>query len=262
MQNKQGFFTLDRQRLEYQLITPGQQSTGPTLVFLHEGLGCVALWRDFPEQVARATGLQVLIYSRAGYGQSDSAELPRSADYMHHEAQRVLPQVLAAAGIDQFILVGHSDGGSIALIYAGSTELLNIAGLILLAPHVFNETACVESIQQAGRLYQETDLRQRLARYHSDVDNAFWGWHDVWLTAAFWEWNIELFLARINIPILLIQGENDQYGTLAQIDAVEHQATGLVQRLVLSDCGHAPHQDQPEIVLNSMVNFITTCAGQ
>jgi pimeloyl-ACP methyl ester carboxylesterase len=152
--------------------------------------------------------------------------------------------------------VGHSDGGSIAIIYAGSHYTADLKGLILLAPHIFNETICIESIRQAGVLYRETDLSQRLARYHDDVENTFWGWHDVWLTPEFLHWNIEPFLDNIHIPVLLIQGENDQYGTLAQVNTIHQKLPPPVQRLVLSDCRHSPHQDQPEMTRDHLVDFV------
>jgi pimeloyl-ACP methyl ester carboxylesterase len=257
MLRKQGFLSVDGKQLEYRWITPLDPSR-PSLVFLHEGLGCVELWRDFPDRVAAATGCGVLLYSRAGYGQSDPVELPRPSSYMHYEAQVVLPQILAAAELDQFILVGHSDGGSIAIIHAGSEIAVNSPALVLLAPHVFSESISRESIRRAGRLFRDTDLRTRLARYHRDVDNAFWGWHDVWLDFSFQDWNIESFIANIEVPILLIQGEDDQYGTLAQVDAIRRKAPGVTQCLVLSDCAHTPHRDQPETTLDTLVRFILT----
>lgn len=263
MDDKKGYFNINGQRLEYRLLLPDSAPADPTLVLLHEGLGCVDLWRDFPDRLAEATGLRVLLYSRGGYGRSDPVTLPRSPDYMHYEAQQILPEVLDATELERFILVGHSDGGSIALIHAGTEHLAKlrrqVQGLILLAPHVFNEAMCITSIQQAGKLYRETNLRQRLAFYHKDVDNAFWGWHDAWLTSAFKDWNIESFLVNIKAPVLLIQGEDDQYGSLAQVASIQRQVPAMVQRLILPHCGHAPHQDQSELVLNSMSNFITHC---
>lgn len=252
-----GFILADGKQLEYRWFAPQDPTANrPALIFLHEGLGCVELWRNWPDRIAALTGLGVLVYSRAGYGRSEPVILPRPASYMHHEAEIVLPQVLAEADIDQAILVGHSDGGSIAVIYAGSHSTIDLNGIVLLAPHVFNENICIESILGAGDTYRRSDLRRRLARYHSDVDNAFWGWHDAWLSSEFRDWNIEAFLDNINAPVLLIQGENDQYGTLAQIDAIQRRLPALVQRLVFSDCGHFPHQDQPELTRNYLVNFI------
>ena len=254
-----GFLDSAGSRLEYRWIAP-QRASAPSLVLLHEGLGCVALWKDFPDRLATVTGLGVLVYSRAGYSRSDPVTLPRPVSYMHYEAQVVLPEVLAAAGIEQPILLGHSDGASIALIYAGSDCGQPVQSLILLAPHVFNESVCIASIRQIGQLYRRSDLAQRLTRYHGEqVDQAFWGWHDVWLHADFWDWNIEVFLATIRAPILLLQGEQDEYGTCAHLSAIEQQVAGPVTQRLLPDCGHSPHQDQTQMCLDTIVDFLSKC---
>lgn len=202
-----GFLDVDGVSLEYRWFGPASDET-LTLVFLHEGLGCVELWRDFPERVAEATGCGVLVYSRAGYGRSDPAELPRPLNYMHIEGLEVLPKVLDAAGIRETVLVGHSDGGSIALINAGGLVDARIRGLVLMAPHVFNEQVCVDSIRAAKQAYEEKNLREQLTRYHGDnVDCAFWGWNRVWLDPGFWQWNIEEFLPAIKVPVMVLQGK-------------------------------------------------------
>lgn len=233
----------------------GQRSQ-PTLVFLHEGLGSVALWRDFPRQVATATGLGVLAYSRAGYGRSTPAVLPRQPRYMHDEALVTLPALLDKLGIAQPVLVGHSDGASIALIHAGS-QGPDVRAVVALAPHVFVEDVSIASIEQAKQTYSSTGLRDRLARYHADVDSAFFGWNDIWLAPEFRQWNIEPWLPRIRCPVLLIQGRDDEYGTLAQLDAIERQIAAPVERVVLADCGHSPHRDQPQATLAAITAFVS-----
>ncbi|HEX6024710.1 MAG TPA: alpha/beta hydrolase [Solirubrobacter sp.] len=235
-------------KLEAQEI-PGAE---PALVFLHEGLGSVALWRDFPARVAEATARRALIYSRAGHGNSDVPTEPRRPDFMHDEALKVLPPLLAEHGIEAPILVGHSDGGSIALIHASRHP---VTGLVLLAPHVFVEDLSVASIAEARETFETTDLRERMARYHRDPEATFRLWNDIWLAPEFRDWNIEDVLGGITAPTLLIQGEHDQYGTLAQIDAIERGVRGPVTRAVL-DCRHAPHLEAPEDTLNAAVTFV------
>ena len=243
-------------QLEYELYGP-RPDEAPTLVFLHEGLGCVAMWKDFPERVAKATGCGALVYSRAGYGKSDQCELPRSVRFMHDEALITLPQVLDAFEIHQAILVGHSDGGSIALIHASGISDARVRGLILLAPHVFVEEPGLKSIRRMAEDYRTGGLRQRLERYHGEnVDGAFWGWNDVWLNPEFRAWNIEECLPRIRVPVLLIQGEDDQYGTLNQVEAIESGCSGLTRTVLLKDCGHSPHLNQPEPALEAIVVFV------
>jgi pimeloyl-ACP methyl ester carboxylesterase len=246
----------------------------PTLVFLHEGLGCMAMWKDFPQRVVEATGYGALVYSRAGYGKSDPIELPRPVRFMHDEALITLPEGLNAFEIREAILVGHSDGGSIALIHAGGAPNLRsdatesvgrtrtrISALILLAPHVFVEDLGIDSIRRIGEDYRSGDLRQRLERYHGEnVDRAFWGWNDVWLNPEFRSWNIEEYLPRIRVPVLLIQGADDQYGTLAQIEAIEKKIDAPVQTVLLKNCGHSPHLDQPQQTLEAVVVFVRRIA--
>lgn len=256
MQLTEGFFAIEGLRLEYQLLTP-DQSQALTLVLLHEGLGCVALWKEFPRQLAETSGCRVLSYSRAGYGGSDPCPLPRPLRFMHDEGLRVLPKILDAAGIEQAVLVGHSDGASIALIHAGGLADRRIRGLILMAPHVFVEELTLTSIRQARDAYADTDLRQRLRRYHGDnVDCAFLGWSVAWLDPSFLQWNLEEYLPTIGVPVLLIQGEEDNYGTLRQLEAIKAQLPGKVEGVILPACGHSPFRDQPEKTLQASAAFL------
>jgi pimeloyl-ACP methyl ester carboxylesterase len=224
----------------------------PALVFLHEGLGAVALWRDFPERLAAETGRRALVYSRAGHGGSDVPDEPRTPRFMHDEALDVLPRLLAEHGIEEPILVGHSDGGSIALIHAGRHP---VTGLVLLAPHVFVEDLSIASIAEARETFESTDLRERMGRYHRDAEATFRLWNDIWLAPEFRGWNIEDVLGGVTAPALLIQGAHDQYGTLAQIEAIERGVRGPVERAVL-DCRHAPHLEAPEETLSAAVRFV------
>lgn len=252
---------LSQGRVEYRWSGPhrsGLRDAGlPVIVLLHEGLGCVAMWKDFPELLAQATGLPVLAYSRVGYGGSDPCILPRPLGYMHEEGERHLPELLSALGIQRHILVGHSDGASIALVYAGAAPPDGLLGVAVMAPHSFCEDVSVASIQAADRAYAETDLRVRLARYHGDnVDCAFRGWCDAWLHPDFRRWNIEAHVARIMVPVLVIQGEDDEYGTVAQVDSVADRVQGRVQTLLLPACGHSPHRDQPDATVSALQRFV------
>ncbi len=231
----------------------------PTLVFLHEGLGCVGLWRDFPEQLARQTGCGAFVYSRAGYGASDPCPLPRPLDYLEREALEVLPEVLDEVGCREYFLVGHSDGASIALAYAGHAERPGLLGLISEAAHVFNEEICVRAAERVREQYTAGDLRDRLARHHGDnVDTAFYGWNDAWLDPGFLAMNLERYLGGVGVPCLVMQGEDDEYGTLAQVDAIAAGVSGPVETWAIPDCGHAPHRDQGGAVLDAMTRFIET----
>ncbi|HEY2862497.1 MAG TPA: alpha/beta hydrolase [Casimicrobiaceae bacterium] len=233
--------------------------TAPMLVFLHEGLGSVAMWKDFPARVARATGCPALIYSRAGYGRSSPASLPRTPDYMQVEALTILPALLDRLGINDPVLIGHSDGASIALLHAGS-GVRPVLAVVALAPHVFVEDISIAGITEARRSYETTDLPSRLARRHTDPDAAFRGWNDIWLSPAFRSWNIEASLPGIHCPLLLIQGRDDEYGTFAQLDAIERQAAGDVVRIELADCRHSPHRDQPQATLAAIAEFVSMIA--
>lgn len=244
------------QPVEYQLIRTGAQP-GRCIVMLHEGLGSLAMWRDFPGIVAHATQCDVLAYSRFGYGQSAPLGGPRTVDYMHREALQVLPELLDLLGIDRPVLFGHSDGASIALIHAGGAGRA-VAGLILMAPHVLVEDMTILGIAAARETYRQTDLRARLGRYHADADAVFRGWNDIWLDPAFRDWNIEEYLLSITCPILAIQGEDDEYASMDQIGRIARQATkaGDVDLLKLGDCRHSPHRDQQQAVLEAVTHFI------
>jgi pimeloyl-ACP methyl ester carboxylesterase len=251
------FAVVRGRRIEYRTV-PGDSAL-PTLVFLHEGLGCTALWRDFPDKVAARLGARALIYSRFGYGQSDGLAEPRSIRFMHEEALEVLPALLDELGIARPLLVGHSDGASIALIHAASPGPPP-AGLALMAPHIFVEAVTVDSIARIRETYRTTDLRQRLAKYHVHVDDAFLGWADTWLRPEFRAWSIEDLLPAVTRPLLLIQGRDDEYGTLAQLDRIEAQVKGTVLRLVLDRCGHSPQRDQETAVIDAIVTFASKLA--
>jgi pimeloyl-ACP methyl ester carboxylesterase len=227
----------------------------PALVFLHEGLGSIAQWRSFPGDVRRNVGgPATVVYSRHGYGSSAVVEQTRTPDYMHDEADAVLPELLVELGIERPLLVGHSDGASIALLYAGAGH--PVAGLVLLAPHVFVEDRSIAGIEAARVAYTESDLAERLARYHHDAESTFRGWNDVWLSPEFRSWNIEDRLPSIDCPVLLVQGADDQYGTLAQLDAIERGVTGPCRRVVLPGVGHSPHLEAPEPTRDAVVAFI------
>lgn len=249
------FVTVRGHRLEYERIASAN-SKAPTIVFLHEGLGSLSLWREFPRLIAAATGHPALVYSRYGYGQSDPITEPRRVDFMHEEGLETLPALLDQLAIERPILFGHSDGASIALLYAGGTGRA-VTGLILMAPHLFVEDVCIKSIEAAKEAYATTDLRAKLARYHADPDSAFRGWNDVWLHPDFPQWNIEEYLPRIDAPILAIQGEDDEYGTMEQLERLARLAP-RVELLKLADCRHSPHRDQPQAVIDTTVRFVST----
>lgn len=247
--------TICGKTLEYRCI-PGIRDGRPELVFLHEGLGSLSLWRDFPDQVAEALQLPGLVYSRAGYGQSDPPQPPfrRGSDYLHVEAREVLPRVLDHFGIRHPILFGHSDGASIALIFAAMGR--RARALVLEAPHTFVEDITLAGIRDAVTSWNSTDLPARLARHHRDADGTFRTWHQTWLTPAFKRWSIEGLLPDILCPVLVIQGEDDQYGTIAQVDSVRNQVGGPSSSRMLPACGHTPHRDQPAAVLAATIEFL------
>lgn len=229
----------------------------PLMVFLHEGLGSLAMWRDYPQQLCNALGARGLVFSRPGYGQSTPRDADEhwAPDFMHRQAHEVLPALLKALGVqDDPWLFGHSDGGSIALLYAARQAT---AGVMVLAPHIMVEDVSVKSIALAKETYENTDLRQRLARYHSDVDSAFWGWNHIWLAPEFRNWSIENELAKISCPVLAVQGINDEYGTLAQIRNIQHHLPHT-QLLEIDNCGHSPHRDQPQALTEACVQFFKT----
>jgi pimeloyl-ACP methyl ester carboxylesterase len=249
------FPAVNGKRLEAQLYSPAA-GTNTTIVMLHEGLGSVAMWKDFPERVAEATGCGVLVYSRYGHGKSERLAEKRSVDFMHHEAKVVLPELLRHLEIERPVLLGHSDGASIALIYAG-TRPQQVRALILEAPHVFVEDLGIRSITAIRKLYESSDLPKKLARYHDHVDQTFRGWNDIWLDPQFRDWNIEEYLAAITCPTLVVQGENDEYGTLAQVEAIQRRVPAT-QSLILPRCGHSPHRDQPSLALDAIGKFVVT----
>lgn len=248
---------------------PGCNPRAPELVCLHEGLGSVSHWKDFPERAAAATGCPVMVYSRHGCGNSDLLMEPRAVTYMHDEGLLVLPNLLAQLNIANPILIGHSDGASIALIFAGAPTTSNAEvhmkprGLILFAPHVFVEDLSVASIAEAKTAFETTNLPEKLARHHRDPALTFWGWNNIWLHPDFRAWNIEEYLHRITCPILAIQGLDDEYGTMAQVKAIAQQSGGPVEILPLADCRHSPQRDQPEAVLAAITRFVNqTSANQ
>jgi len=235
-------------------VDVGPREAGPPMVFLHEGLGSIELWKGFVDDVRAALGgVTTIAYSRYGYGRSDPAVEPRPVTYMHDEALVVLPALLDQLGIERPLLVGHSDGASIAIIHAGSGH--PVAGLVLIAPHVFVEAVGVEGIAAARVAYHEGDLRTRLDRHHDDVDATFRGWNDIWLAPEFRAWNIEAYLPAISAPVLVVQGDRDQYGTLAQVDAIERGVAGQFDRLVIAGAGHAPHQQAGGAVVAAIRRF-------
>ncbi|MGH8517943.1 MAG: alpha/beta fold hydrolase [Panacagrimonas sp.] len=253
-------------RIEYQWISP-ERRKAPLLVFLHEGLGSIAMWRDFPRQLCEEGGYRGFVYSRPGYGQS-APRLPGerwSPIFMHTQAHETLPTLLEAAGIDAqrdpVFLFGHSDGGSIALLHAAKFPE-RVRGAIVLAPHLFVENLSLDSIANVRTVYMETDLRTKLARYHADVDSAFWGWNDVWLDPEFRTWNIEDEVAQIRCPVLAMQGTKDEFGTMQQIRRIaEVRIQGTTDLVELADCGHSPHRDQPERVIAETLRWIARQAG-
>jgi pimeloyl-ACP methyl ester carboxylesterase len=247
------------QRIEVQRVGSAG-AAAPVIVFLHEGLGSVAMWRDFPARLCEAAGARGLVYSRPGYGRSTArpADERWTPQFMHQQAHDILPALLRALQIDPardpLWLFGHSDGGSIALLYAARFPQA-LQGAIVLAPHILVEDISVTSIEQAREAYLETDLKQRLARYHDDPDSAFWGWNDIWLDPAFRDWSIEQEIAAIRCPLLAIQGVDDEYGTLEQIRGIARRVP-QARLLELPDCGHSPHKDQPQAVIDAAAAFM------
>jgi pimeloyl-ACP methyl ester carboxylesterase len=250
---RSGHLDIDGARLEYCWFG-APEAAGADIVLLHEGLGSLAMWKAFPDQLAAAAGRRVFAYSRQGYGASRPTVARREPDYMHVEAGGMLPRVLDAAGIDRPILFGHSDGASIALLYAAAHPGA-VAGLILEAPHVFVEPMTIEAITATGPVFETTDMPARLARYHDDANAAFWAWRGVWLDPRFRDWNIEAGLQRMTCPILMIQGLDDEYGSRAQLDAITARIP-KARTVMLERCGHSPHRDQTERVLDLSRAFI------
>jgi pimeloyl-ACP methyl ester carboxylesterase len=251
----QGFLELGEMRLEYRMIGP-RPDAAPTLVLLHEGLGCVAGWGNFAQELAAATGTGVFAYSRAGYGRSSPAKLPRPVSFMHDEARDVLARVLDAIGFRRGLLVGHSDGASIATIYAGSIQDHRVRGLALMAPHFFTEDVGIAEIVRTRATFEAGPLRAKLARWHADPDNAFHSWCGPWLNPEFRTWDLSDALAHIRVPILIVQGENDQYGTMRQIEVAQQECYCPVDVALLANTRHAPHREAPEATLRAISDFV------
>jgi pimeloyl-ACP methyl ester carboxylesterase len=240
---------------EVDVVRIGGDDALAPLVFLHEGLGSIGLWRDFPQSVADATRRAATVYSRFGYGRSDPFPWPRGPDYTHREALEALPELLDALDIEEPVLVGHSDGASIALIYAGQSGR-RVAALVLLAPHVFVEDESIVGIEAARETFSTTDLRDRMAKHHDDADATFRHWNDTWRSPEFRDWNIEDVLSGISVPILVVQGSADRYGTVAQVKAIERGARGPVETVVLEECGHSPHLERGAETLRAVTHFL------
>jgi len=251
----QGFLDLEPMRLEYRMIGP-RPDVAPTIVMLHEGLGSVGIWGDFPERIAAATGAGVFVYSRAGYGLSPPVKLPRSTSFMDEEARDVLPRVLAAIGFRRGFLLGHSDGASIAAIYAGSVQDHRIRGLVLMAPHFFTEAIGLNEIARARKSFATGALREKLKRWHADVDSAFRSWNEPWLDPAFRSWDITEVLSYIRVPILVVQGEDDQYGTIKQVEVVARECYCPVETALLPRVRHVPYREAPELTLKIVADFL------
>jgi pimeloyl-ACP methyl ester carboxylesterase len=251
---RSGALRIGASDLEYRMTGPAP-GDAPTIVLLHEGLGSAGLWGDFPEKLAAATGAGVFAYSRAGYGASTPAALPRPVDYMHVEALDVLPKLLDTIGFRRGLLVGHSDGASIAAIYAGGVQDHRIRGLALIAPHFIVEDLSVKSIAEIKNLYETTDLRAKLARWHKDVDNAFHGWNEAWLNPKFRDWDISEYLAYIRVPVAIVQGADDHYGTIRQIEIAHEECYCPVDVSIITGAGHSPHREAPEATLNAIAEF-------
>jgi pimeloyl-ACP methyl ester carboxylesterase len=242
--------------LEYRMIGPAP-SQAPTIVMLHEGLGSAALWGDFPQALQTATGMGVFVYSRAGYGASTPVTLPRPLDYMSREGLDVLPALLDAIGFERGLLLGHSDGASIAAIHAGGTGDRRVRGIVLIAPHFIVEDVSVASIAEIRTTYETTDLRSKLARWHRNVDNAFYGWNDAWLDPGFRRWDIGDYLAYIRVPVAIVQGAEDQYGTIRQIEIAQEECYCPVDVTIIPDAGHSPHREVPEPTLAVVSEFVS-----
>jgi pimeloyl-ACP methyl ester carboxylesterase len=249
-----GFLTIGASELEYRMIGP-QPNEAPTIIMLHEGLGSAALWGDFPDKLQAATGAGVFAYSRAGYGASTPVKLPRPLDYMQIEAIEVLPKLLGAVGFRRGLLLGHSDGASIAAIYAGAHQDRRVEGVALIAPHFIVEEVSVASIAEIKTAYETTPLKAKLSRWHKDVDNAFYGWNGAWLDPKFRAWDISDYLAYIRVPLAIVQGADDQYGTIRQIEIAREECYCPVEVTLINDAGHQPHREAPGATLNAISEF-------
>src|SRR5690242_6077997 len=249
-----GFLTIGDAQLEYRMIGPSP-AEAPTIVMLHEGLGSAGLWGDFPEKLQAATGAGVFAYSRACYGASSPVKLPRAVDYMHTEALDVLPKLLDQIGFRRVLLCGHSDGASIAAIYTGAHQDHRVEGVVMIAPHFIVEDISVTSIAKIKTAYETTDLKAKLARWHRDVDNAFYGWNGAWLDSKFRDWDISEYLAYIRVPVAVIQGERDQYGTMRQVEIAREECYCPVDVTEVPGAGHSPHREAPGATLDAIIGF-------
>jgi pimeloyl-ACP methyl ester carboxylesterase len=252
--NPSGSLAIGSSEFEYRMIGPAPDAA-PTIVLLHEGLGSAGLWGDFPERLAAATGTGVFVYSRAGYGASSPASLPWPLDYMHVEALQVLPKILDAIGFRRGLLLGHSDGASVAAIYAGGSGDHRIRGLAMIAPHFVVEEVSIRSIAEAKTAYELGTLKARLACWHRDVDNAFYGWNGAWLDPAFRDWDISEYLGYIRVPIAILQGADDQYGTVRQIEIAEEECYCPVDVTIIPRAAHSPHREAADVTLTTIADF-------
>jgi pimeloyl-ACP methyl ester carboxylesterase len=250
----QGFIDLPPLRIEYRTAGP-RPGEAPTLILLHEGLGSAGMWGDFPEKLAATTGFGVFAYSRIGYGNSSPAALPRKLDFMHVEAQDVLPRLLDAIGFRQGLLIGHSDGASVAAIYGGAVQDHRVRGLVLMAPHFIVEDVTIRSIAEIRQSFDTTDVRQRFRRWHADADATVRGWTDVWLKNDFHAWDISDALAYIRVPVLIIQGDEDHYGTVRQIEIAQEECYCPVDVLLMPGIKHVPHREATEQTLKAIAAF-------
>ena len=249
-----GFLSIGTSDLEYRMIGPSP-ADAPTIVMLHEGLGSAGLWGDFPRQLQAATGAGIFLYSRAGYGASTPVKLPRAVDYMHTEALDVLPKLLDQIGFRRGLLLGHSDGASIAAIYAGSHQDHRVEGVAMIAPHFIVEDVSVASIARIKTAYETSELKAKLKRWHRDVDNAFYGWNGAWLNPEFRNWDISEYLAYIRVPIAILQGVDDEYGTMRQVEIAREECYCPVDVTVIPGAGHAPHREAPGATLDAIQEF-------
>ena len=253
--NPTGFLRIGAADLEYRMIGPAPDDA-PTIVMLHEGLGCAGLWGDFPDRLAAATGSGVFVYSRAGYGASTTVALPRPLDYMHVEARDVLPKLLDKIGFRRGLLLGHSDGASIAAIYAGGVQDHRVRAVAMIAPHFIVEDVGLTSIAQTRAAYETGGLKEKLKRWHGDVDNTFYGWNDAWLDHRFRSWDISDYLAYIRVPLAILQGTDDQYGTVRQIEIAQEECYCPVEVTMIPGAGHSPHREAPEPTLDTISEFV------
>src|ERR1700730_5790650 len=252
--NSTCFLKIGASDLEYRMIGPAPDEA-PTIVMLHEGLGSAGLWGDFPDRLQAATGVGVLVYSRAGYGASTPVKLQRPLDYMHIEALDILPKLLDSIGFRRGLLLGHSDGASIAAIYAGGVADHRVRAVAMIAPHFIVEDVSVTSIAEIKSAYETSGLKAKLARWHSDVDNAFYGWNGAWLDPMFRSWDISEYLAYIRVPLAILQGSDDQYGTIRQVEIAREECYCPVDVTIIPGAGHSPHREAPGVTLDTISDF-------